>query len=157
MGLEFSPNNSIFASAAGASEEIKKILKKEEKKGGKKVAEAIKNYHLAHAEVKKELAAALSAETGKSIKPSSPLVDSAVFSISLGRIFENTDGETNLHPDLKQALQHYDSESEEAKHAVAHHLSRGSKQEVPSGDDLIRKDIDEISIRTLDNPGILYS
>ncbi|GBR77405.1 hypothetical protein RDn1_064 [Candidatus Termititenax dinenymphae] len=159
MGVNFSPNqnNNIFTSAAGAAEEVWKVLKKEEQKGKKKISSAIKKYHLAHEAVKKELAEALSEETGKAVKPDSQMVENAVFSLSLGRIFNNNDdGEESLHPELKLELQRYDSESPEAKYAVAHHLSRGSEQEVPASDALISKDIDEISIRTLDNPKLLF-
>ena len=155
--MEFNPQSNIFASAAGASSEVWKLLKKEEKKGkGKsKVAGAIRQYHLAHDKVKQELAKALSEETGFDIAPSSDMVENAIFSISLGRIFENRDGQESLQPDIKFALEHFDSESDGAKQAVAKHLSKGSQQEVPANDKIVRMDIDEISIRTIENPRLI--
>ncbi|MDR2431621.1 MAG: hypothetical protein LBD99_05155 [Candidatus Margulisbacteria bacterium] len=154
MEANFKPNN-IYSSAAGAAGEVWKILKKEEQKGKSKVADAIRKYHLAHQQVKQELAKSLSEETGLDVSPNSDIVNNAIFSLSLGRIFENSGGEEQLQPDLKLALQHFDSESEGAKKAVARQLSKGSEQEVPADDRLIRMDIDEISVRTIENPRLI--
>ena len=154
MEASFNSNN-IFASAAGSANEVWKILKKEEKKGKSKVADAIRKYHLAHQQVKQELAKSLSEETGLDINSDSDIVDNAIFSLSLGRIFENRDGEEQLQPDLKLALERYDSESDGAKQAVARQLSKGSAQEVPSNDKLISRDIDEISLRSIENPRLI--
>ncbi|MDR1113703.1 MAG: hypothetical protein LBK68_05170 [Candidatus Margulisbacteria bacterium] len=157
MTVNFNQNSSgIFSEAAQASA-VWSLLKKEEKKSSKKITSAIRKYHLAHEAVKKEIAEALSESMGQSVKPESDMVENAIFSLSLGRIFENNDGESALHPELKTELQRYDSESPEAKKAVAHHLSRGSEQEVPVSARVVEKDIDEISVRTLENPNILYS
>ena len=153
--MDINPQNNIFASAAGASSEVWKLLKKEEKKGKSKVAGAIRQYHLAHEQVKKEMAKALSEETGMDISPNSDVVENAIFSLSLGRLFENTDGQESLQPDIKFALEHFDSESDGAKQAVAKHLSKGSQQEVPANDKIVRMDIDEISIRSLENPRLI--
>lgn len=149
---------SHFAAAASGAEEIKKILKKEEKKGKtSKVLQAIKDFHLAHEKVKEEIAKSLGEDTGIEIKSNSDLVDSAVFSLSLNKIFENRNGVEQLAPDLKQALQRFDSESLEAKAAVANKLSEGSKQKVPKDNKIVDQDIDEISQRTTSSPDILFS
>lgn len=153
--MDFNPQNNIFASAAGASSEVWKLLKKEEKKGKSKVASAIREYYLTHEKVKQELAKALSEETGMEIKPNSDMVENAIFSLSLGRIFENRDGEEMLQPDIKFALEHFDSESDGAKQAVAKQLSKGSQQEVPTNDKIVGMDIDEISIRSIENPRLI--
>jgi hypothetical protein len=154
VGIDSS--NNPFVNAAGAAGEVWKILKKEEQKGKKsKIMGAIRDFHLAHEAVKEELAQALSEETGMNVQANSELVDNVVFSLSLGKIFENREGEIGLAPDLKSALQHFDSESQQAKEAVASKLSEGSKQRVPSNDNLINRDIDEIAIRTVENPDLL--
>jgi len=154
MEANFSSNN-VFASAAGSANEVWKLLKKEEKKGKSKISDAIRKYHLAHQQVKQELAESLSEETGLDIKPDSDMVENAIFSLSLGRIFKHDNGEEQLQPELKLALQRFDSESEGAKQAVAKQLSKGSAQEVPTNDRLIAKDIDEISLRTIENPNLI--
>ncbi|MDR2428942.1 MAG: hypothetical protein LBD62_03960 [Candidatus Margulisbacteria bacterium] len=157
MAVNFNQNNNRVYSEAAQASAVWSLLKKEEKKSSKKITSAIRKYHLAHEAVKKEIAEALSESIGQSIKPESEMVENAIFSLSLGRIFESRDGEAALHPELKTELQRYDSESPEAKKAVAHHLSRGSEQEVPVSAKVVEKDIDEISIRTIENPSILYS
>ncbi|MDR1997615.1 MAG: hypothetical protein LBQ83_04770 [Candidatus Margulisbacteria bacterium] len=153
--MDISPQNNIFASAAGASSEVWKLLKKEEKKGKSRISDAIRKYHLAHQQVKQELAKSLSEETGLNIEANSNIVENAIFSISLGRIFENRDGEESLQPDLKVALQYFDSESEGAKQAVARQLSKGSEQEVPANHELVEKDINEICLHAVDNPQLI--
>lgn len=155
--VNFDPSKNNFASAASSANEVWKALKKDEKKGVKasKIQKAIQDFHLAHEKVKEELAEALSQEIGKEVKPDSDMVENAVFSLSLGKIFENRDGQESLSPDLKNALQHFDSESQQAKEVIANTLSKGSKGKVPSNDKLIGMDLDEISIRTIDNPDLI--
>ena len=154
-GVNFNNNPGIFASAAGAANELAKILKKEEDKKSK-LAETIKKYHLAHKAVREEIANTISKFTGKKIGSGNKIVDDAMFSLSLGRIYDNQDGEVSLHPELKNELQRYDSESPEAKHAIAHHLSRGSEQQVPPDHELVEKDRDDIALRLIENPNILF-
>ena len=153
-------NFNPYASAAGGAEEIKKILKKEEKKGAKasNILKSIKLFHLAHQKVKEEIAESLSLELGKEVKPNSKLVDEAIFGLSLNRIFEKDEsGEDTLAPDLKKALQQFDSESAEARNAVSTKLSQGSQGKVPTNHALVDMDLDEISWRTTQNPDILMS
>ena len=157
MSVNFNQNNSHIHSEAAQSAAVWNLLKKEEKKTNKKISSAIRKYHLAHEAVKKEIAAALSEPIGQKIRPESEMVENAIISMSFARIFENRDGEIALNPELRQELQRHDSESKEAHHAVAHHLSRGSEQEVPETANVVERDIDEISIRTIENPNLLYS
>lgn len=150
--------NNIFGAAANAANEVFKLRKKEEAKGSKqagKVMKAIQDFHLAHQAVKEEIAKALSEDLGQDIKPDSEIVNNAVFSISLGKIFKNNDGQELLDEDLKRALQHYDSESAQAKDAVANKLSQGSRLKVPTSDKLVDQDIDAIAIKTVENPDLL--
>ena len=154
-GVNFNLNQSMFTAAAGAANEVAKILKKEEDKKSK-LAETIKKYHLAHKAVREEIAKTLTKSMGKKVSSDSNIVDDTVFSLSLGMIYENSDGEASLHPELKNELQRYDSESPEAKHAIAHHLSRGSEQQVPPNDELVEKDRDDIALRLVENPDLLF-
>lgn len=148
-----------YAAAAGGADEIWKILKKEEKKGQtSKILSAIKSFHLAHQKVKEEIADVLTEEIGEPVKPDSPMVNNALFGLSLNKIFEKNDnGEEILSPDLKTMLQKYDSESEEARDAVSTKLSQGSKQKVPKNEKIIEMDLDEISIRSAEDPNLLLS
>ena len=148
-----------YAAAASGSEEIWKILKKEEKKGKtSKILSAIKSFHLAHQQVKEEIADVLSQEIGEPVKTDSPMVKNALFGLSLNKIFEkNENGEEVLSPDLKTMLQKYDSESAEARDAVSNKLSQGSKQKVPNNEQIIGMDLDEISLRSAEDPNLLLS
>ncbi len=149
-----------YASAAGGAEEVfRKIIKEEEKKGkNSKILSAIRSFHIAHEKVKEEVADALSQEIGEAVKPDNPMVNEALFGLSLNKIFERTpDGEEILAPDLKSSLQKYESESEEAKEAVSTKLSQGSKGRVPKDDKLIARDLDEISWRTTQKDDLLFS
>jgi len=154
----FDASKNIFGSAANAASEVFKIRKQEEAKGKRagKVGKAIQDFHLAHQAVKEEIAKALSEDLGQDIKPNSDMVNNAVFSLSLGKIFNNNGGQEQLDDDLKKALQNYDSESLQAKEAVAHKLSQGSRLQVPSSDKLINRDIDAIAIKTVENPDLLF-
>lgn len=155
----FDPTKSnVFGAAANAANQVFKLKKQEEAKGARagKVGKAIQEFHLAHQAVKEEIAKALSEDLGQDIKPNSDMVNNAVFSLSLGKIFKNDAGEEQLDEDLKRALQSYDSESLQAKEAVAHKLSQGSRLQVPSSDKLIDRDIDAIAIKTVENPELLF-
>lgn len=148
----------IFGAAANAANEVFKLRKKEEakgKKGASKVMKAIQDFHLAHEAVKEEIAKALSEDLGQEVTPDSDIVKNAVFSISLGKIFKNHDGQEMLDDDLKRALQLHDSESLQAKDAVANKLSQGSRMKVPASDNLVDQDIDAIALKTVENPDLL--
>ncbi len=153
-------NFNNYAAAAGGADEIRKIIKKEEKKGAKasNVLKSIKLFHLAHQKVKEEIANALSEEIGQKVETNSKMVDDAIFGLSLNKIFEKDDnGEEILAPDIKSALQQFDSESHEAREAVSTKLSQGSSGKVPADHELIDMDLDEISWRTTQNPNILFN
>lgn len=148
-----------YAAAAGGADEIWKILKKEEKKGQtSKILSAIKSFHLAHQKVKEEIAGVLSEEIGEPVKADSPLVNDAIFGLSLNKIFEkNENGDEVLSPDLKTMLQKFDSESEEARDAVSTKLSQGSKEKIPKNHKIVEMDLDEISWRSTQDPNLLLS
>lgn len=145
-----------FTGAVWGSDEIKKILKKEEKKGESKVASAISNYHLAHAKVKDTIAQALTQETGMKIEPGSEMVENAVNALSLTKIFESKGDIEQIVPGLKQKLQKYEVDSKEAHVAIADELSKGSKQKVPDHEKVVQYDLDVISMKTIDDPNLLF-
>jgi len=143
----------------GALNELGKILKKEKDKGSKAetLRGKIKSFHLAHEEVKQAIAETLNEEGFGDVNPTDDMVEDIIFGLSLGKIFEkDQNGKERLKEKLKNALRLYDSESDEAKVAVADQLSEGSQQRVPTDSDVIRKDIDAISMRTVEDPTILF-
>jgi len=145
-----------FTGAVWGSDEIRKILKKEEKKGESKIAQAIRDYHLAHAKAKDAIAEALGNEMGIQVDPKSDLVENAVNALSLGKIFEEKGGIENLVPSLKMELQKYEVDSPDAHAAVAGELSKGSKGKVPKDDKVVQFDLDMISLKTTEDPNLLF-
>ncbi len=145
-----------FGAAVWGSDEIKKILKKEEKKGESRVAQAIRDYHLAHAKAKEAIAQALSQELGVQVEPGSEMVDNAVNALSLTKIFNGKGEAEELVPALKGELQKYEVDSPEAHQAVASILSTGSAQKVPTTEKVIQYDLDVIAMKTVENPSLLF-
>jgi phage-related tail protein len=143
-----------FTGAVWGSDEIKKLLKKEEKKKNSKILDAIRGYHLAHQKAKEAIKSAIKDEVG--IAPSQDMVDNAVNALSLTRIFEGKGEEEELVPGLKKELQKYEVDSKEAHLAVASILSEGSEKKVPSDEKVVQYDLDVISMKTLDNPNLLF-
>lgn len=143
----------------GAINELGKILKREKEKGSKAahLKGKIKKFHIAHEEVKNAIAESLAEEGFGEINPADDMVEDIIFGLSLGKIFEkDPSGKEKLKEKLKKALQIYSSESEEAKSAVADQLSEGSQQKVPTDANVVQKDIDAISIKTVEDPTLLF-
>ena len=74
----------------------------------------------------------------------------------MGKIFEDRGGAEYLVPSLKTQLQQYEVDSHEAHLAVAGELSKGSKGVVPKDDKVVQFDLDMISLKTTENPNLLF-
>ncbi len=144
----------------GAINNLDKILKKDQKKGSKaeNLKQKISQFSLVADEVKEAIAETLKEEGFGDVAPTDDMVEDIIFGLSLGKIFEkDQNGDDKLKEKLKKALQIYSAESAEAKSAVADQLSEGSQEAVPSDAKVVQKDIDAISLKTIENPGILFN
>ncbi len=142
----------------GAIDEVFKLLKKEEKKGAKatKLKSLIDQFCLTHEKVKEEITKHLK-ENGLNVPQNSPMIDEMIFALSHDRIFEHDgEGREKLKDKLKKKLQTYSSESNEAKIAVADQLSEGSKMRVPTDAKVVTDDINYISLKTVEDPSLLF-
>jgi len=157
--MSFPINQPSGMEGYGGIDEVYKLLKKENKKGEKKsknLSNVIKEFHIAHDKVKEAIADALK-EDGLTTPSNSEMVDELIFALSLDKIFEkDQNGQERLREKLKKSLQIHDSESPEARMAVADQLSEGSKEKVPTNAKVVQKDIDTISMKTVEDPTLLF-
>lgn len=117
---------------------------------------AIQAHNLVSPQVADEVRKILKKELKKD--PNQDMVDSALFGISLTMIFHKDEqGREKLDPDLKRKLQLFDALSPNAQKAIAETLSKGSKKQVDPNHKIVGMDMDEIALKTLENPDLLYN